>query len=157
MKSELQEGRDLRSEWASACVLKWTKKRGRVGERASNAGWREGGGHNYRHERNQTTQVSSQGDLGLQSLVEKSGVALVFPLLPRASGEAGPGRPAGTGAVAWDTVLAVRQWPSNQLNTTRVSLGARGSALNASLDLNLRLIFFFLVARNNMVSMFGFV
>lgn len=68
--------------------------------------------------------MSSRDVLELQKLyvwLEKSEVALGFALLPRASGEAGPGRPAGTGAVAWDTVLAVRQWPSNQFNTTRVS------------------------------------
>lgn len=69
--------------------------------------------------------MSSQDSLELQELhvcVENSEVALGFPLLQRASGEAGPGRPAtGTGAVAWDRLLAVRQWHSNQANTTRVS------------------------------------
>lgn len=44
-----------------------------------------------------------------------------FARLPWASGEAGPGRPVGKGTVPWDRVLAVRQWPSNQSNTTRVS------------------------------------
>jgi len=42
--------------------------------------------------RDQTTQVSSQGGLELQTLyvwLEKGEVALGFPLLPLASGEAG--------------------------------------------------------------------
>ena len=72
--------------------------------------------------------MSSQDSLELLELhvcLERSEVALGFALLPRSSGEAGPGRPAGTGAVAWDTVLAVRQWPSNQPNTTRVSPSQR--------------------------------
>lgn len=53
--------------------------------------------------------------------LEWSEVASGFPVLPRALGEAAPGRPAGTETIAWDTVLAARLWPSNKPNTTRVS------------------------------------
>lgn len=56
--------------------------------------------------------MSSQDKLELQKLhvwLDNSKVTLGFALLPQASGGARPGRPAGTGAIAWDTVLAVRQ------------------------------------------------
>lgn len=64
-------------------------------------------------------------------------MALGCALLPGASGEGGPGRPEGRGAVAWDTIPAARQWPSNQSSATRVSR-TQGSALEAGLKARAR-------------------
>lgn len=60
-------------------------------------------------------------------------LALGTALLPGASGEGGPGRPEGTGAVEWDTIPAARQWPSNHSSATRVSW-TQSSALEGGLN-----------------------
>lgn len=118
------------SEWVCLCFKARKKEGGRVWGR-NNRSWREG-----KDCRDWTTR-SRQCWVTEALCLEESEVALGLLLLPRASGEAAPGSPGGTEAIAWDTVLAAKLWPSNKPNTTRVSPRPDAQHLTAVMNISL--------------------